>query len=80
MPDHTDVFVFGQETKGLPDWIMDEYQSSLYKIPMYHPGVRSHNLANAVSMIVYHRIGKIYDRSHHTPDQARPTPLSKAPE
>lgn len=79
MPAETDVFVFGQETKGLPDWMMDEYEDSLYKIPMYHPDVRSHNLANAVSIIVYHRIGTIYDQRPPFHDQRQSPPLSKTP-
>lgn len=66
MPVSTDVFVFGQETKGLPSSLTEAYADQLYQIPMFHPGVRSHNLANAVSVIVYHRIVEIYGRKQHT--------------
>ncbi len=50
------LVVFGRETKGLPEPLLDQYEDRCYKIPMYHPGVRSLNLANAVSVIVYHQI------------------------
>jgi tRNA (cytidine/uridine-2'-O-)-methyltransferase len=77
MPDHADVFIFGQETKGLPDWVTDEWGEHLYRIPMYHPDVRSHNLANAVSIIVYHRIAKIHDQNPY--DQHHQRPESHSP-
>jgi Predicted rRNA methylase (SpoU class) len=32
--DETHYFVFGRETKGLPDWLKEEYQESLMRIPM----------------------------------------------
>lgn len=60
IPPSRDVFIFGQETKGLPPDLTEAHRDHLYQIPMYHPGVRSHNLANAVSIIVYHRIAEIY--------------------
>ena len=45
-----DVFIFGPESRGLPQIIIDEYES--ITIPMKSTG-RSINLANAVSIIVY---------------------------
>jgi len=45
-----DVFIFGPETTGLPQKIIDQYDS--IRIPMKSAG-RSINLANAVSIIVY---------------------------
>jgi len=45
-----DAFIFGPETKGLPQKIIDQYDS--ITIPMKSAG-RSINLANAVSIIVY---------------------------
>ena len=45
-----DVFIFGPETTGLPQKIIDQYDS--ITIPMKSAG-RSINLANAVSIIVY---------------------------
>ena len=45
-----DAFIFGPESRGLPQTIIDEYAS--ITIPMKSTG-RSINLANAVSIIVY---------------------------
>lgn len=48
-----DVFVFGCESAGLPDAILDEFTpASRLAIPM-RPGVRSLNLSNAVAVTVY---------------------------
>lgn len=48
-----DVFVFGSETGGLPDTILDEFApDARLRIPM-RPAVRSLNLANAVAITVY---------------------------
>ena len=45
-----DAFIFGPESRGLPQTIIDKYES--ITIPMKSTG-RSINLANAVSIIVY---------------------------
>ena len=55
-PKSTELLVFGQESKGLPDSILEAYPDQQYRIPIFHPGVRSLNLANAVSIAVYHQI------------------------
>ena len=49
-----DMFlIFGKESVGLPKNIMAENSDKLYKIPIYSNHVRSLNLANAVSIVVY---------------------------
>ncbi|HJU09665.1 MAG TPA: tRNA (cytidine(34)-2'-O)-methyltransferase [Candidatus Binataceae bacterium] len=48
-----DFLVFGSETKGLGREFLQPRQSSAYRIPIFEPGVRSLNLANAVSIAVY---------------------------
>ena len=49
-----DIFlVFGKESVGLPDSITSENSDKLYKIPIYSHHIRSLNLANAVSIVVY---------------------------
>lgn len=53
IPVETELLVFGRETSGLPDDIHERYRSSLYRMPMFHPNVRSLNLANAVSIATY---------------------------
>lgn len=48
-----DVLVFGGETRGLPTTIKHELGPHQYRIPMTSPHVRSLNLANAVSIVLY---------------------------
>ena len=45
--------VFGKESVGLPKNITSDNADVLYKIPLYSEHVRSLNLANAVSIVVY---------------------------
>jgi len=45
--------VFGKESVGLPKNIIAENSDKLYKIPIHSNHVRSLNLANAVSIVVY---------------------------
>ena len=46
------VLVFGSETEGMPARILEKYPRRCFRIPM--PGeVRSLNLANAVSIVLY---------------------------
>jgi tRNA (cytidine/uridine-2'-O-)-methyltransferase len=45
--------VFGNETKGLGrDFIAGNLERT-FTIPIFEPGVRSLNLSNAVSIVVY---------------------------
>ena len=45
--------VFGKESVGLPKPLIQKHQDQLFKIPLYSEEIRSLNLANAVSIIVY---------------------------
>ena len=48
-----DAFIFGPETRGLPNTILSQYDvSSVIRIPMRESS-RSINLANAVGIILY---------------------------
>jgi tRNA (cytidine/uridine-2'-O-)-methyltransferase len=48
-----DAFVFGCETRGLPDTVIDALpESARLRLPM-QPGNRSLNLSNAVAVMVY---------------------------
>ncbi len=47
-----DIFVFGPETRGLPDHILQPYWQKTITIPMTDQ-IRSLNLANSVSIILY---------------------------
>jgi tRNA (cytidine/uridine-2'-O-)-methyltransferase len=56
MPVDIDMILFGQETKGLPSWVFEKYSEQAWKIPMYHQSVRSLNVANSASIILYHQL------------------------
>jgi tRNA (cytidine/uridine-2'-O-)-methyltransferase len=45
--------VFGPETRGLPQDLLDANAEFSYRIPMAGEGVRSLNLSNAVSIVLY---------------------------
>jgi tRNA (cytidine/uridine-2'-O-)-methyltransferase len=45
--------IFGKESSGLSTEIVNAYSDHLYKIPIYSPHIRSLNLANSVSIVVY---------------------------
>lgn len=47
-----DYFVFGKETKGLGSNILKKYIHQTIGLPMFGP-IRSHNLANTVTAVVY---------------------------
>ncbi len=47
-----DMLVFGKETKGLPEELLKENQSSCIRIPMVEEA-RSLNLSNAVAVVAY---------------------------
>tara|TARA_B100001094_G_scaffold333379_1_gene411246 strand:+ start:3283 stop:3735 length:453 start_codon:yes stop_codon:yes gene_type:complete len=49
-------FLFGKESVGLSKEIISNNLDKLYKIPIYTKYVRSLNLANAVSIVVYEAI------------------------
>jgi len=49
-----DLFlVFGKESVGLPKPIIENFKNKLYKIPLFSKHIRSLNLANAVSVVIY---------------------------
>jgi len=48
-----DFLVFGSETKGLGEEFLRTRTEATYNIPIFEPGVRSLNLANAVSIVLY---------------------------
>ena len=56
MPVDTELLVFGQETKGLPKELHESHADHFYTIPIFHEKVRSLNLANAVSIVLYHQL------------------------
>ncbi|MBA3272929.1 MAG: tRNA (cytidine(34)-2'-O)-methyltransferase [Chthoniobacterales bacterium] len=49
-----DFFVFGRETKGLPEALLAQNEEQLLTIPMH--GTRSLNLATAVAIVLYEAV------------------------
>jgi len=51
--DKEDFLVFGPETRGLPEEMLQANAERTLRIPMMGTGVRSLNLSNAVSIVLY---------------------------
>lgn len=56
--DYTDTdedhyFIFGKETTGLPETFMRKNEESCIRIPMNDTHIRSLNLSNTVSIVIY---------------------------
>ena len=54
-----DFLLFGSETKGLGHTILDGGVGPAFRIPIFEPGVRSLNLSNAVSIVVYEALRQL---------------------
>ena len=57
-----DFLVFGPETKGLPEELLASHSDRAFRIPMMTEAVRSLNLSNAVSIVLYEalrQLGKV---------------------
>jgi tRNA (cytidine/uridine-2'-O-)-methyltransferase len=57
-----DFLVFGPETRGLPEEMWQELAACALRIPMSGTGVRSLNLSNTVSIVLYEglrQLGKV---------------------
>jgi tRNA (cytidine/uridine-2'-O-)-methyltransferase len=51
--------IFGKETAGLSDDLLNTYSKNVYRIPQYDERVRSLNLANAVTLGIYEAIRQL---------------------
>lgn len=56
---HGDVLVFGKETKGLPQALIDGNRDFALRIPQRPGTVRSINLSTAVGVVTYAALAKI---------------------
>jgi tRNA (cytidine/uridine-2'-O-)-methyltransferase len=54
-----DWLVFGSETRGLGRKFLAAHAAQSFRIPIFEPGVRSLNLANAVSIATYEALRQI---------------------
>ncbi|MBL6723351.1 MAG: tRNA (cytidine(34)-2'-O)-methyltransferase [Candidatus Margulisbacteria bacterium] len=57
--EHHQRLIFGSETTGLPDIYKDAFLHRLITIPMANPNIRSLNLANSVSIVLYEAIRQL---------------------
>lgn len=51
--------IFGKESVGLPKPLIEKHHDQLFKIPLYSKQIRSLNLANAVSIVVYEGLRRL---------------------
>jgi tRNA (cytidine/uridine-2'-O-)-methyltransferase len=54
-----DFLIFGRETRGLPQELLDANPDRALRIPMMGTGVRSLNLSNAVSIVLYEALRQL---------------------
>ena len=54
-----DCLVFGSETSGLPRTLLAAHRDETFVIPIASPHVRSLNLSNAVSIVVYEALRQL---------------------
>jgi tRNA (cytidine/uridine-2'-O-)-methyltransferase len=57
-----DAFVFGSESRGLPDALLEAYPDRVLQIPMHTEQVRSLNLANSASIVLYEALRQVHAR------------------
>ena len=48
-----DFLVFGRETAGLPNHLLEENRENWLRIPMFNPQSRSLNLSNCAALVLY---------------------------
>ncbi len=70
-----DFLIFGSETQGLPPWLFDKYPHQFWAIPMFHPRVRSLNLASAVAIVLYEALRQNKKLISHPPNIRSPQNL-----
>lgn len=51
--------IFGKETSGLQDWLLDSYAMQTFRVPMFDARVRSLNLSNCVSIVLYEAVRQL---------------------
>ena len=54
-----DYLVFGRETAGLPQALLDAHRDRWLRIPMFHPQTRSLNLSNCVAIVLYEALRQL---------------------
>jgi len=54
-----DVLLFGSESRGLPEAILEKHHQRMHTIPMLTSNVRSLNLATAVGIVLYEALRQL---------------------
>jgi tRNA (cytidine/uridine-2'-O-)-methyltransferase len=54
-----DHLLFGKETTGLPNSLLERFAPQCYTVPIAERGVRSLNLSSAVAVVVYDALRRI---------------------
>jgi tRNA (cytidine/uridine-2'-O-)-methyltransferase len=54
-----DCLIFGRETRGLPEEVLNANAENCLTIPIFNPNVRSLNLANCVGIALYEALRQI---------------------
>jgi tRNA (cytidine/uridine-2'-O-)-methyltransferase len=54
-----DCLVFGRETRGLPEELLQQNQDRCLTIPMLNPKIRSLNLATSVGIVLYEALRQL---------------------
>ena len=56
-----DCLIFGSESRGLPMELLEAHPDDVYNIPVKLENVRSLNLANAASIVLYEALRQLQD-------------------
>ena len=67
-----DMLVFGRETKGLPESLLEEHHDSCLTIPMTE-GTRSINLATSAGIVLYEAVRQLHGSSDRIPSLSLPS-------
>ena len=57
-----DIIIFGSETAGISENILNEYPENACTIPMINENIRSLNLATSVGIVLYEAIRQINEK------------------
>ena len=57
-----DIIIFGSETAGISENILNEYPENACTIPMLNKNIRSLNLATSVGIVLYEAIRQINEK------------------
>ena len=57
-----DIIIFGSETAGISENILNKYQENACTIPMINKNIRSLNLATSVGIVLYEAIRQINEK------------------